>query len=480
MALNIPNVGSPLQALLSGIKTGSGAYSNAMQPILEREKQRQAEERFKKEFALRKAAAGRNAALQPLREAVLQEQLKALKDKNDPVGTFKKYNQLLGLIDNNGNNDLSKTSTSQEMQSYFPSIENNFGQGQSNSEFKSFISSLIPNKTNNRQEEPNIPEINPNAISEYESAQSNSQNKPQGILDKEYLKKALLHKALGLPVPALSTSGYTPELRQKEFEYKQKSLNERMRHNEAMEKLADPEEKIRLAQEKANIEAEKQKIITDHKAESEYIKTLNKEEAKTYSKMQDEAITGIKSEPLLNEIKSIVNDPVLEQIRKHPNLGHYEVEYYRKNGTPEQKSLIARFDVAANKLIADTAKGLNTRFTDKDLALAREMKINDTDTLEAMKSKAESLIYLHDIGKERLEKALDISSTRRVSPFSAIKQADALIDGNKIREQIKKQISSSSKELPSGITEEDMKATQQITGLSRDQILADYKRKHGI
>lgn len=77
MALNIPNVGSPLQALLSGIKTGSGAYSNAMQPILEREKQRQAEERFKKEFALRKAAAGRNAALFKYRLQELQDKHKA-------------------------------------------------------------------------------------------------------------------------------------------------------------------------------------------------------------------------------------------------------------------------------------------------------------------------------------------------------------------------------------------------------------------
>ena len=47
--------------------------------------------------------------------------------------------------------------------------------------------------------------------------------------------------------------------------------------------------------------------------------------------------------------------------------------------TPEQRQLIARFDVAANRVIADTAKGLNTRFTDKDLALAREMKIKDDD-----------------------------------------------------------------------------------------------------
>ena len=312
-----------------------------------------------------------------------------------------------------------------------------------------------------------------------EQGQPKGDNQLPGKLNFEEIKRALTYQALGLPIPRTSTSGITPEMREREYLYKQKSLDERMRHNQAMEKLANPDEKIRLAQEKAKIEAEKQQNINDHKADLEYTKSLNKEEGKTFSKMQDEAILGIKSQPVLDEMKSIVSDPILEQIRQHPYLGHYELGYYRRSGTPEQKQLIARFDVAANKVIADTAKGLNTRFTDKDLALAREMKIKDDDSLDAMKAKAESLAVSHEIGQHRLDKAIEIASSQRISPYAAFKQADAAINGDEIRKEIRKQIYGSENTLPYGITEADIDETKRATGLTRDQIINEFKRKHG-
>lgn len=481
MALNIPNTDLPGNSFLKGIDTGSTMFSRLMQPVLEREKQKQQQEQFEKELALKKQQEARLGANSGLNRQILEQQLRALKDKNDPRASVNRINQLLGLLEQGGQEGGAVTPTpAQEMPSYIPSIGGNEGQPQGDyKELESFITSLVPNNKNKIQAQEEIPELNPNVVSEYEAAQANSQPKSQSIFDKEYLKKALVYKALGVPMPKTSASGYTPEMREKEFQYKQRALEERMRHNKAMEKVADPDEKIRLAAEKAKIEAEKQKNITDHKAESEYAKTLNKEEGKTYSKMQDEAIAGVKAQPVLDEMASIVSDPVFEQIRQHPYLGHQEFGYYKRSGTPEQKRLAARFDIAANKLIADTAKGLNTRFTDKDLALAKSMKINDTDSLESAKAKAESLLFLHQIGQQRLDKALEIAATQRVSPYAAIKQADAALNGDKIREQIKSQIYGSSGRLPGGITEQDIETTIQETGLSREQILAEYKRKHG-
>lgn len=452
MALNIPNTDLPGTSFLKGVDTGSSMFSRLIQPVLERERQKQQAEQFAQKLALSKQAAARAGANSGLQMELLKQKIMALKDKNDP----NRINKLLNSLDDNTKDNLKPTS-SEEMPSHIPSIRENSSQGSGQENYG----------------------INPNSISEYEAYQNNSNNKSKSIFDKEYIKKALIYKSLGIPVPKESTSGYTPELRQKEYDYKIKSLNERIRHNLEQEKLADPEGKIHLADEKAKIEADKQKLINDHKAQLEYSKSLNKEEGKNYSKMQEEAIGGIKSQPILDEIKDIVSNPVLEQIRQHPYAGHYELSYYRRSGTPEQKALIARFDIAANKLIADTAKGLNTRFTDKDLALAREMKINDSDSLDAIKSKAESLIYLHEIGQQRLDKALEIASTERISPYAAIKKADKEIDGNKIREHIKKQISGLSDSLPAGITEDDIEVTHKATGLSRKQILDEYKRKHG-
>lgn len=61
MSTRIPLPGNMIDTLMSGLKTGSGLYSGAMQPILEREKQKQLEAHFQEQLKLQKAAAGRAA-----------------------------------------------------------------------------------------------------------------------------------------------------------------------------------------------------------------------------------------------------------------------------------------------------------------------------------------------------------------------------------------------------------------------------------
>lgn len=472
MALNIPNTDLPGNSFLKGLDTGSTMFSRLMQPALEREKQKQQAEQFAQELALKKQQEARMGANSGLNRQILEQNLLKLKHSNDPQWAMQQLQSKLDYIQNlgkQGGQGGQPGAGGQSMggQQQPPvNLMDMINQGQ---QMPQGQGAMMP------QEEPQQQQMMPGQ----EQEQPQGGNKVPGKLNFEEIKRALTYQALGLPIPRNSTSGITPEMREREYLYNQKSLDERMRHNKAMEKLANPDEKIRLAQEKAKIEAEKQQNINDHKADLEYTKSLNKEEGKTFSKMQDEAISGIKAQPVLDEMKSIVSDPILEQIRQHPYLGHYELGYYRRSGTPEQKQLIARFDVAANKVIADTAKGLNTRFTDKDLALAREMKIKDDDSLDAMKAKAESLGFLHEIGQHRLDKAIEIASSQRISPYAAFKQADAAINGDEIRKGIRKQIYGSSEKLPFGITEKDIETTHQETGLSRQQILAEYKRKYG-
>ena len=472
MALNIPNYTELQNPLMKGIDTGSSMFSRLMQPVLEREKQKQQAEQFAQELALKKQQEARMGANSGLNRQILEQNLLKLKHSNDPQWAMQQLQAKLDYIQNlrkqggQGGQPGARGQSMGGQQQPPVNLMDMINQGQ---QMPQGQGAMMP------QEEPQQQQMMPGQ----EQEQPQGGNKVPGKLNFEEIKRALTYQALGLPIPRTSTSGITPEMREREYLYKQKSLDERMRHNKAMEKLANPDEKIRLAQEKAKIEAEKQQNINDHKADLEYTKSLNKEEGKTFSKMQDEAISGIKAQPVLDEMKSIVSDPILEQIRQHPYLGHYELGYYRRSGTPEQKKLIARFDVAANKVIADTAKGLNTRFTDKDLALAREMKIKDDDSLDAMKTKAESLAVLHEIGQHRLDKAIEIASTQRISPYAAFKQADAAINGDEIRKGIRKQIYGSSEKLPFGITEKDIEITHQETGLSRQQILAEYKRKHG-
>ena len=48
MTLNIPNTDLPGNSFLKGVDTGSTMFSRLMQPVLEREKQKQQAEQFAK------------------------------------------------------------------------------------------------------------------------------------------------------------------------------------------------------------------------------------------------------------------------------------------------------------------------------------------------------------------------------------------------------------------------------------------------
>lgn len=61
MSTRIPLPGNMIDTLMSGLKTGSSMYTGIMNPILEREKQKQLEAHFQEQLKLSKAAAGRAA-----------------------------------------------------------------------------------------------------------------------------------------------------------------------------------------------------------------------------------------------------------------------------------------------------------------------------------------------------------------------------------------------------------------------------------
>lgn len=73
MALNIPLPQAPGEGLLKGIDTGSSMFARMMQPVIEREKQKQLERHFQEQLKLSKAAAGRNAELFKYRLQELQD-----------------------------------------------------------------------------------------------------------------------------------------------------------------------------------------------------------------------------------------------------------------------------------------------------------------------------------------------------------------------------------------------------------------------
>jgi len=98
MALNIPNVGAPGTALLQGLNTGSSMFSRIMQPVLERERQKQQAEQFAQNLALRKQALAKSGANSDLQRLIMEQQLLGLQHQNDPMYEANNMKNLLGIF----------------------------------------------------------------------------------------------------------------------------------------------------------------------------------------------------------------------------------------------------------------------------------------------------------------------------------------------------------------------------------------------
>ena len=96
MSTRIPLPGNMIDTLMKGVDTGSTLYSRAVQPILEREKQKQLEQHFQEQLKLSKAAAARNASLMPYRLQELQDKHAAAQFERNMM------NQLMGAESGGG------------------------------------------------------------------------------------------------------------------------------------------------------------------------------------------------------------------------------------------------------------------------------------------------------------------------------------------------------------------------------------------
>lgn len=102
MALNIPMPGVPGMSFGRGMDAGSAMMSRIMQPILERERQKQMADRFQQEMAFRKQQAARSSQNDALQRAMMQQQLIGMQHKNDPMYEINQYKALEEMLKGKG------------------------------------------------------------------------------------------------------------------------------------------------------------------------------------------------------------------------------------------------------------------------------------------------------------------------------------------------------------------------------------------
>ncbi len=196
MALNIPLPSAPGEMLLKGVNAGSDLFTRIMQPVLEREKQKQLEEHFQAQLGLSKAAAGRAA------QAATDAHKLALM-KMDPNYAINQLKQKLEFINNLGVGQGDQTNTQQSAEQKYPDLHKMFmGEG------------VFP------KDQESLGDQSTGIFSPQETAQMTPgiqkplDTKVQGNpllygINFDELKRALTYQALGLKAPPQSGLAYT-------------------------------------------------------------------------------------------------------------------------------------------------------------------------------------------------------------------------------------------------------------------------------
>jgi len=105
MALGIPLPAEAGVGLLQGLNTGSTMFSRMMQPVLERERQKQLEQHFQQQMAQRQQEQAHAGQFDALKRMMMEQQLQGLRNANDPMY---KINQFQNMAQMFGGGDMAQ------------------------------------------------------------------------------------------------------------------------------------------------------------------------------------------------------------------------------------------------------------------------------------------------------------------------------------------------------------------------------------
>lgn len=256
MALNIPNTDLPGNSFLKGVDTGSTMFSRLMQPVLEREKQKQQAEQFAQELALKKQQEARMGANSGLNRQILEQNLLKLKHSNDPQWAMQQlqskldYIQNLGKQGGQGGQPGARGQSVGGQQQPPVNLMDMINQGQ---QMPQGQGAMMP------QEEPQQQQMMPGQEQEQqgqEPQEPQGGNQLPGGIDMDEIKRALTYQALGLKAPANGVYKEPPQLKRAN-DLKSKMLEAQYKHEL---KLAEEQQKNELKNEQG-----RQKVVEEAK-----------------------------------------------------------------------------------------------------------------------------------------------------------------------------------------------------------------------
>lgn len=169
-------------------------------------------------------------------------------------------------------------------------------------------------------------------------------------------------------------------------------------------------------------------------------KEIAKEDAKTLAEIEQSALGAGDQLSAVSGLSDVVAGPIFTQMRQNPLLGKYELQYFAKQGTPEQQNEVGKFMSYAGEIVKRASTDFKGQFRKGEQQLLEGMKPTLSDSIDSAKGKIEALQYLLERFKQRAELESKFMRERNMSPIKARQAADLLINQKQIKEDINKKL----------------------------------------
>lgn len=192
--------------------------------------------------------------------------------------------------------------------------------------------------------------------------------------------------------------------------------------------------------------------------------------AKDIQELNDTVFNAETKQATYDDINQMIASPEIREIRNIPLAGRHEMAWYAKNGTPEQQQLVGRLYAQMGNVVKDSSRDFAGQFRKGEQQLLQGMKPSDSDTVDAMIGKAESLSVMNKMLMERARLTSQIMSENHVNKLKASEEADKRVNGKEIREQFHNLLNPNP-------TEADIKYMAQLHKISEDEVRKQLKEK---
>lgn len=158
--------------------------------------------------------------------------------------------------------------------------------------------------------------------------------------------------------------------------------------------------------------------------------------AKEIEELNNTVFNAKTNQTTLDDISNILASPTFEKMRQTPILGHHELSYFAKFGTPEQQQMVGQYYTLTGNIIKDASRDFAGQFRKGEQQLLQGMKPSPGDTVDTARGKTESLSYLNKMLAERSSLTSQYMNQYHINKGQAQDMADQQVHGDVIRQNV--------------------------------------------